>query len=112
AGSQPVLIGVEKPVVVKAGIQTDPHISGQYVVFMDLSTRDADIWYADLTDSSLHAIATAPGDQVLPDISGSRIVYTDTSSGTGEILLYDIAAGTTTNLTNDSDDESNPAISD
>jgi len=111
AGSQPVLTGVEKPVVVKAGYQTDPAISGQYVVFTDLSNRNADVWYADLTDNSLHAIATGPGDQLLPDVSGSRIVYTDTSSGAGDILLYDISTGTTTALTNDSTGQSNPAVS-
>ena len=111
AGNAPVLSGTEKPVAVKPGIQTDPAISGPYVVFTDLSSGNGDIWYFDATDNSLHLVANGAGDQLLSDVSGSRIVYTDTSSGSGEIFLYDIVSGTTTNLTNDAADESNPAVS-
>src|SRR5438093_9417758 len=111
SGSQPVLTGVEKPVAVKAGIQTDPHISGQYVVFTDISAGNADIWYADLSGVSLQAIATGPGDQLLSDVSGSHIVYTDRSSGAGDIVLYDVATGAAVNLTNDPRDQGPPTAS-
>jgi beta propeller repeat protein len=107
----PVLSGTEKPVAVKPGIQTDPAISGPYVVFTDISAGTADVWYFDATDNSLHVVANGAGNQLLSDVSGSRIVYTDKSSGSGEIFLYDIVSGTTTNLTNDAADESNPAVS-
>ena len=109
--SQPVLSGVERPVAVKAGIQTDPAISGSYVVFTDLSAGTADVWYFDLTDNTLHAVATGPGDQLLADVSGSHIAYTDRITGLGDIALYDIATATTTALTNSFVDKQSPAIS-
>ena len=39
----------------------------------------------------------APGNQELTGVSGSKIVYTDYR--TSDVVLFDIATGTTTNLT-------------
>jgi len=106
-----VFSGVETPFVVKPGIQTDPHVSGRYTVFTDLSVRSADVWYHDAADGSLHLVAGGEGDQLLADVSGSLIVYTDRATSAGDIHLYDIATGVDTNLTNDPSDQSNPTVS-
>ena len=96
--AQPVLTGVERPVVVKAGIQFDPHISGAHVVFTDTSAGSADVWYADLTTGAQYAVASGEGDQEAPHVFGSDVVFLDWASGTGDIVLHNIAQGTNTFL--------------
>lgn len=103
--------GVESPVVVKPGDQFDPVISGRYVVFTDTSGGNADIWYFDSADGSLHPAVTGPGDQFLSEIAGSRIVYTDANTGNGDIRLFDIITGSNTAITSDPAQQLSPSIS-
>jgi beta propeller repeat protein len=99
AGSQ-VLVGRETRLTTAPGDQFDPVISGNVVVFTDYRLDNADVTFVDLSDGTEHAVATGPGNQQLADVSGRRIVYTD--YGTIDVVLFDLQAGTSTNLTSGS----------
>ena len=110
AVGQGVFSGTEVPIVVAAGDQIDPAISGNVVVYTDYSSGDADIYY---WDGAVHPAVVRPGQQELADIFGTTIVYTDRTAGKpGEIFTYDIPTATITNVSNDIDHEqTNPVIS-
>jgi beta propeller repeat protein len=97
----PVLSTTETRLTANSADQYDPAISGDHVVYLDLRGYDSDIWCYDLSTGQEFPVTTARGDQQLPDISGDRIVYADYTSF--DVWLYDIVAGTTTNLTAGSD---------
>src|SRR2546428_14192843 len=81
------------PVLVRACIQTDPHISGPRVVFTDYSSgRGPDVWYADIETGAQYVIASGDNPQYAIAISNSDVVYNDWS-GLADIFLYDIANG-------------------
>ncbi len=98
AANAQTLSGTETQVTNAAADQFDPAIAGSYVVYTDFSGVDADVWYTDLTTGLAHAVSTAPGDQQLTGVSDGRVVYTDWN--TMDVLVFDIATGLTTNLTN------------
>ena len=91
------LSGTETRVTTDPGDQYDPAISGNIVVFTDYRSADTDVYYVDLATGIEHPVIVAPGNQELTGVSGSRIVYTDYR--TSDVVLFDIATGTTTNLT-------------
>jgi len=105
----PALTGTETQVTNAAADQFDPAISGNFVVYTDFSGVDADVWYTDLLTGLPHAVSTAPGEQQLTGVSGDKILFTDWNSM--DVLVYDVATGTTTNLSNAAGSNSlDPAI--
>jgi beta propeller repeat protein len=104
-------IGTESSVIVAAGDQFDPAISGPYVVWTDTSAGSADVYYFDRTTGTVHQVATGPGDQQLSDVNGNLVVYTSSQGGPADVFLYDITTGATQQLTNDAADQINPAVS-
>jgi beta propeller repeat protein len=103
----------ESPVAVLPNEQDDPAISWPYVTYTDYSSGNADVYYADLRDGSVHPAAVGPGDQQLADISGDSIVYTSSNGGDADVYVYDIATAATTQITaTPTTQESNPTISD
>jgi beta propeller repeat protein len=107
-GTQTV-VGTERRVTNAPADQFDPAISGNIVVYTDFSGVDADVWYTDLSTGMAHPISTAPGDQQLTGVSGHRVVFTDWNSM--DVLVFDVATGTSENLTNDAGSNAlDPAI--
>lgn len=92
------LTGTERRVTTAPADQFDPAISGPLVVYTDFTGVDADVWYTDLSTGLAHPVTTASGDQQLTGVSGTRILYTDWN--TMDVLVYDVATGTTVNITN------------
>jgi beta propeller repeat protein len=103
------LSGTETRVTTDPGDQYDPAISGNIVVFTDYRNADTDVYYVDLATGVEHSVIVAPGNQELTGVSGSRIVYTDYR--TADVVLFDIATGTTTNLTRADKDAAGRAFS-
>lgn len=104
-------IGTESSVIVAAGDQFDPAISGPYVVYTDTSAGSADVYYFDRTTGAIHDVATGPGDQQLSDVNGNLVVYTSSNGGPADVFLYDIITGSTQQLTSNASDQINPAVS-
>ncbi|HJZ72394.1 MAG TPA: hypothetical protein VKE51_11695 [Vicinamibacterales bacterium] len=71
---QAAFAGVETPIVVARGKQTDTAIDGTVVVWTDTSSGNADISYS---DGIVHAAIVKPGDQHLSAVSGTTIAYTN-----------------------------------
>jgi beta propeller repeat protein len=110
AQGEPVFSGVETRLTTDPTNQVAPSISGNWVVYTDYRDRDADVWYVDILTGEERPVSTAVGDQFLTDISNGRIVYQDYSGA--DVKLFDIATGTTENLTASAGSVSeNPAIS-
>ena len=103
------LSGTETRVTTDPGDQYDPAISGNIVVFTDYRAEDTDVYYVDLTTGIEHPVVVAHSDQELTGVSGSKIVYTDYR--TADVVLFDIATGTTTNLTRADKDAAGHAFS-
>jgi beta propeller repeat protein len=84
--------GTTTQVTNKAGVQTDPSISGDLVVFTDNSTGNDDVHYIDLTNPGVDvAVASGAGGQRLHDVSGNIIVYTDQSAVPESVFKYDVS---------------------
>jgi beta propeller repeat protein len=68
--------------------QVNPHISGDYVAFEDLSsgTKHILIWH--YTDNTLYDVDTGSPEPFLGGIDGRKIVYTKESSGQHDVYLY------------------------
>ncbi|HEY3449861.1 MAG TPA: hypothetical protein VGK67_26140 [Myxococcales bacterium] len=110
AANAQTLSGIETQVTNAAADQFDPAIASNLVVYTDFSGVDADVWYTDLTTGLSHAVTTAPGDQQLTGVSDGRVVFTDWN--TMDVLVFDVASGVTTNLTNAAGSNSlDPAVS-
>jgi beta propeller repeat protein len=104
------LCGTETRVTNAAADQFDPAIAGNLVVYTDFSGVDADVWYTDLATGLPHPVTTAPGDQQLTGVSDNKILFTDWN--TMDVLVFDVATGVATNITNAAGSNSlDPAIS-
>jgi TolB protein len=103
--------GTESSVIVAAGDQFDPSISGPYVVYTDTSAGSADVYYFDRISGTIHPVAVGPGDQQLSDVYGNLVVYTSSNGGPADVFLYDITTGSTQQLTSNAADQINPAVS-
>jgi Tol biopolymer transport system component len=72
------------------GQQTDPHISGQYVVYTDQQGGGtAAIEYFDFLSSATVPTASGASD-ILADVSGGTVVFTRVFSGSSAIYAYPI----------------------
>jgi hypothetical protein len=96
--------------------ESDPVVSGKYVVWESDSGSDSDIWGKDFTGT--HAkflIAGGAGNQIQPSIHGAHVAYRDESAGDtqGQIMLKTIgSSAAAVNLTNNTDDQFLPSIGD
>ncbi|MBZ5558643.1 MAG: HYR domain-containing protein [Acidobacteriia bacterium] len=97
APSAQTITGTERRVTTDLGDQYDSAISGNIVVFTDYRSADTDVYYVDLATMLEYPVIVAPGNQELTGVSGGRIVYTDYR--TADVVLFNIADGTTENLT-------------
>ena len=99
--AQPV-DGVLTPVAVRAGGQTDPHISGTVIAYTDSDGTAAAIHYYDLGVPGGNDTTIDPGAGIdqLSNISGTRIAYTHIESGTRSIRVYDTTTHAVTVIDN------------
>jgi len=74
------------------GNQTDPHISGNLVVYTSLADYSSEIRYFDRATGIDRAIPGAPGAlDLLPDVSGTMIVFTRIEATKRSIQAFDAA---------------------
>jgi beta propeller repeat protein len=94
------LNGGETQVTTSVAEQTDPAISGDYIVYTDDRNGNGDIYLYQI--SSKTETNLTPGThtyQYLNDIDGVRVVYTNVTAGASDIYLYDISTSAGTPLT-------------
>jgi HYR domain len=101
----------EFPIAAAPGDQSDPSISGPYVVYSDETAND--LYYFDATDGSTHLVAAGeiPGLLLSGDVSGHYISFTGSNGWAADVFLYDIPTGLTAQVTATSTQELNPAVS-
>ncbi len=104
--------GTETRITTDPADQLDPALAGNWIVYTDYRGADADVWYYDIARGQELPVTTALGNQVLADVSPTGLIVYD-DYDLGDVFLYDVASGTTTNLTNNLGHGwvQNPAIS-
>lgn len=81
--------GAPKATLVLAGDQLNPHISGEWVAFEDLSTGTSHVALWHWPGGEVFYPTPTTSQQILNDISGNRVVYTDNRNGDLDIYAYD-----------------------
>jgi hypothetical protein len=96
---EPPTAAVEVEPVLTAGgpgNQTDPHLSGELLVYIERIGTGSTVRWHDLSDDSSGTVDNAGHHDALPDVSGSLVVFRRVSidgSGAGRpIMLVDLAA--------------------
>jgi len=93
ATTEGALAGTEVPVATGAGDQTDPHVSGDWVVYTDF-TGGGRVRYHTLVTGFDAAIPNVDGTDSLSDISGTIVVYIHVAGdGRHAVYSFDLAAG-------------------
>src|SRR5437879_7853423 len=102
----------ESVVTVAGGDQLDPAISGPTITYTDWSAGSTDVRYYDTTTGMGHPVASGPGEQQLSDVNdgggNGLVVYTGSTGGPGDVFSYELATGTTAQLTSSPSDQLNP----
>ena len=96
ATTEASLAGTVVPVATIAGDQTDPHVSGDWVVYTDFTNGDLGggrIHYHNLVTGSDAVIPNAGGADSLSDINGTTVVYVHFDGSKHAIYSFDVAAG-------------------
>jgi hypothetical protein len=95
ATTQAALAGTVVPVATAAGDQTDPHVSGDWVVYTDFSAGSSSgrIHHHNLVTGFDAMIPNVDGTDSLSDISGTTVVYIHFGAGKHAVYSFDIAAG-------------------
>ena len=93
--------------------QSNPKISGDYVVWQELDSGNDDwnIYLFHLTTEEKRQLTRNPAAQVNPDICGNLVVWEDHRDGYSNIMVYDIERDITTAVTYDEVSNILPAIS-
>ncbi|MDF1565511.1 MAG: hypothetical protein P1V51_20910 [Deltaproteobacteria bacterium] len=113
ATAQVTIDGAAVQVTTRVTSQLDPSIDGDLVVYSDLSSGDADVYYTDLSTGVESQVTTAPGFQQLQDVGGGVIVYSELSPATGASVIqtHDVSTGLTAPVVSATANDSNPTIS-
>ena len=86
----------QEPVVTGPDNQTDPHLWGSRLAYIDTGSTYSQIGFADLADGTEGTVPNAGHRDSVPDIAGSLIVFrrvfTDGSTAARPIMLYDVEA--------------------
>jgi beta propeller repeat protein len=90
-----------------------PQIKGDYVVWQGKADGDWEVYVCNIhTPESLTQITNNDYNDVSPQTDGNYVVWLGDSRSGGEVFLYDIANGTTTQITDDNRVDSLPQIAD
>ncbi|MDT4934117.1 MAG: hypothetical protein QOK11_2009 [Pseudonocardiales bacterium] len=89
ATTEGALAGTVVPVATAAGDQTDPHVSGAWIVYTDFSAGSSSgrIHYHNLVTGSDAMIPNVDGTDSLSDISGTTVVYIHLAAGKHAVFL-------------------------
>jgi TolB protein len=94
------LNGMLKQITTNSANQTDPAISGDYIVYTDDRNGNKDIYLYDLgTSVETNLTPGTTNDQYLADIDGVRVVFTDVNAGGSDIYMIDLSTSLVTPLT-------------
>jgi beta propeller repeat protein len=94
--------GVEEKIIDLPGEQSEPHISGDWVVFSDWgSDADGDIKAFNVATDEMVNVCSDPARQEWPDISGDWIYYEDKRNGGYDIYGFNLASRTEKRMTTD-----------
>ena len=105
---------LEHPVSLVKYDQEKPVISGDTVVWMDNYYGNWDIYAADISDIKHpieKAISINTWNETNPDIDGNIIVWQAWANNNWDIFAYNMTTRKTYQITNESHDQINPAIS-
>lgn len=93
--------------------QSNPKISGDYVVWQELDsgTDDWNIYLFHLSTGEKRQLTRDKAAQIHPDISGNLVVWEDHRDGYSNIMVYDIERDITTAVTYDEVSNVLPAVS-
>ncbi|MGE5892612.1 MAG: TolB family protein, partial [bacterium] len=108
------ITGTVRQITTSGGSQFDPSISGDIIVYTDLRSGNADIFYYDLSlDEEFAVTNNTPTDEQLNDVSGDTIVYTryHTLSGLGSVRAFVVGGADSPVAADPAFDQSNPGIS-
>ena len=97
------ITGTTRQVTTNSAAQTDPHISGDLVVYSDSRHGNDDVYLFNLSTNTETQLTTATTPQHLADVNGTRVVYTDFTPPIARIALYDVTTGSTTLISSGSD---------
>jgi beta propeller repeat protein len=75
--------------------QANPNISGNYVVFEDMTSGVSHLTVWDLSSGGVYPVPAGDGSsqQFLNDIDGNRIVYTDDRNGQYDVYMFTFTIG-------------------
>jgi TolB protein len=90
--------------------QTNPVMSGQYIVWEDPRGGPTQLYLYNLSDSTTRPLSPGPGEQLSPAIYGSKVVWQDHRNGNWDIYMYDISTGKETPLCTNTANQVMPAI--
>jgi Tol biopolymer transport system component len=92
-GTGAPLVGAPRVVNAGPGDQTDPHVSGQWVVYTNQPGRNiSEIHYHHLLTGLDATLPTEGGFDALADIQGTQVVFTRTTA-TNRIYRFDVRTG-------------------
>jgi len=92
------------------GVQINPDIYGQYVVWEDHRNTNSSIYLYNRTNGVVIQINNVQANQVQPVIHGDTIVWVDYRNGNADIYAYDIVNGTTIPLCTNEFDQLKPDL--
>ncbi|MFY0577921.1 hypothetical protein ACN28S_29590 [Cystobacter fuscus] len=95
-GTAGALVGTPRVVNTSPGDQTDPHVSGEWVVYTNQPVRDvSELRYHHLATGVDLPVSTGGGLDSLADIQGYQVVFTRTSptNATNHVYRFDVREG-------------------
>jgi beta propeller repeat protein len=85
------LVGTEVQITTNTADQSDPAISGSYIVYTSNQNGNQDIYLHDLTSGiDIDLTPGTPNDQYLDDVDGNYVVYTSVTVSGSNIHLFDV----------------------
>lgn len=85
---------VKAAVTTAAGDQTNPRVSGDWVVYVDSAAGNHDVKAFQLSTGATKVVASGAGNQSVPDISGMSVVYQNDTPA--EVRMFDLATDANT----------------
>ena len=103
--------GTETAVASTGFAEITPAISGSLVAWQEANTQD--VLAKDLVTNVAYAVAVSATQQAgSPDVDAGRVAYTArTGFSNWDVFVYDVATGTTRQITTSTADQTNPKIS-
>ncbi len=104
--------GSERLLVSGAGDQTEPKISGPYVVFTDESPG-AGAWRIGIFSygsGTTQFVKQVSGSRHQPAVAGQIVAFTEVTSGYGQVWIYDLIGGALKQVSATTTDQGHPAV--